>query len=113
MGWELPTEGPKTLNGLVLEVFEDVPNTGTAIKVGNMVIEIVKTGASTVEIARLTPLDQALGNGEPGQPPPTVDRRAESKASFAEVPELDRGAGGHRHGLVGVGAHPRNVVVTR
>src|SRR5690606_16680232 len=59
MGWELPTEGPKTLNGLVLEVFEDVPNTGTAIKVGNMVIEIVKTGASTVEIARLTPLDTA------------------------------------------------------
>ncbi len=70
MGWELPTEGPKTLNGLVLEVFEDVPNTGTAIKVGNMVIEIVKTGASTVEIARLTPLDQALGNGEPGPQPP-------------------------------------------
>ncbi|GJL80835.1 MAG: membrane protein [marine bacterium B5-7] len=56
MLWNLPTDGPKTLNGLLLEVLEDVPNPGTTIKVDNLVIEIVKSGAYSVEIARITPL---------------------------------------------------------
>ncbi len=64
MGWDLPTDGPKTLNGLILEVLEDVPNPGTSIKIGDIVVEIMKSGNSAVDIARLTPLRAALEDGD-------------------------------------------------
>ena len=53
MGWHLPTSGPKTINGLLLEILEDLPNPGTTIKEGNLVIEIVKAGTSAVETVRV------------------------------------------------------------
>jgi len=56
MNWELPVDGPKTLNGLILEELQDLPNTGTTIKIDNMVIEIVKTNAAGVEVARIVQL---------------------------------------------------------
>ena len=56
MDWELPVDGPKTLNGLILEELQDLPNTGTTIKIDNMVIEIVKTNAAGVEVARIVQL---------------------------------------------------------
>ena len=43
----------KRSTGLILEELQDLPNTGTTIKIDNMVIEIVKTNASGVEIARV------------------------------------------------------------
>lgn len=67
MGWELPTDGPKTLNGLLLEVLEDVPNPGTSIKLGNIVIEIVKSGNSAVDIARITCLRPADAEETPDE----------------------------------------------
>ncbi len=49
----LPLEGPKTLNGLVLERLQDIPEVGTSIKVNNLVIEIVQAADKNVKTARL------------------------------------------------------------
>jgi Mg2+/Co2+ transporter CorB len=43
LGWDLPIEGPKTLNGLVLEYLEMIPESGTCLKIGAYPIEIIET----------------------------------------------------------------------
>ena len=51
--WKLPTEGPKTLNGLILETLETIPEPGTGLKMGPYTIEIVQTTGQSVKTARL------------------------------------------------------------
>jgi magnesium and cobalt exporter, CNNM family len=48
-------EGPKTLNGLVLEHLEDIPEPGTTVKIAGHPIEIVQTQDRAVKIARIYP----------------------------------------------------------
>jgi Mg2+/Co2+ transporter CorB len=55
LGWKLPTAGPKTVNGLVLEQLEDIPKPGKKIVVRNYHIEITETHANAVKIARILP----------------------------------------------------------
>ena len=50
---ELPLDGPRTLNGLILEYFEDIPEAGTSIKIANCAIEIVQTQDKIVKSVRL------------------------------------------------------------
>ena len=49
----LPTDGPKTLNGLILETLEDIPVTGTTFRIDDITIEIVQTHERAVKSARL------------------------------------------------------------
>ncbi|MEQ9059424.1 MAG: HlyC/CorC family transporter [Gammaproteobacteria bacterium] len=53
-GFGLPADGPKTINGLILETLEDIPITGTTFRIGDMTIEIVQTLERSVKTARLT-----------------------------------------------------------
>ncbi|MEQ8659175.1 MAG: transporter associated domain-containing protein, partial [Gammaproteobacteria bacterium] len=53
-GFGLPADGPKTINGLILETLEDIPITGTTFRLGEMTIEIVQTLERSVKTARLT-----------------------------------------------------------
>ncbi len=53
MLWEFPTHGPKTLNGLILEHLEDIPEPGTSMRLGSYIIEIVQTRGKLVKIARI------------------------------------------------------------
>lgn len=53
MGWSLPVEGPKTLNGLVIEYLESIPEPGTSFKMGDYAIEIVQVMDNMVKTARL------------------------------------------------------------
>lgn len=53
----LATDGPKTINGLIIETLEDIPETGTTFKLGTMTIEIVQTLGHAVKTARLTITD--------------------------------------------------------
>ena len=54
----LPTDGPKTINGLITETMEDIPDVGTTFLINGMKIEIVKTLQRTVKIARLSEDDR-------------------------------------------------------
>jgi Mg2+/Co2+ transporter CorB len=53
MNWNLPTDGPKTLNGLIVEQLETIPETGTGVTVADYPIEILATsehGITTVRV---------------------------------------------------------------
>ena len=52
--FDLPTDGPKTINGLILETLEDIPEPGTSFKLGNMTVEVVHAFGHAVKTARLT-----------------------------------------------------------
>ena len=55
LGLLLPLDGPKTLNGLLLEQFEDIPEAGVSIKLGGVPVEIVQTQDRAVKMARIYP----------------------------------------------------------
>lgn len=50
----LPTEGPKTLNGLIQEVLESLPLPGTCIKVNEYILEVVETSTNSIEVVKLS-----------------------------------------------------------
>jgi Mg2+/Co2+ transporter CorB len=52
---ELPTDGPKTLNGLILEHMEDIPESGTSLLLAGYPIDIVQTKDNAVRTARIHP----------------------------------------------------------
>jgi Mg2+/Co2+ transporter CorB len=56
LGWDLPTDGPRTLNGLILEFLETIPQPGTGLKLGNLSVEILQTAGNSVKTARVRPL---------------------------------------------------------
>jgi magnesium and cobalt exporter, CNNM family len=51
--WHLPTEGPKTINGLILEVLESIPDPGVSLRIENYVIEVVQTTDNTIKTVRI------------------------------------------------------------
>jgi Mg2+/Co2+ transporter CorB len=53
--WDLPTDGPKTLNGMILEYLETIPEPGTSLLLSGYPIEIVKTTSSSVKMVRIDP----------------------------------------------------------
>ena len=57
MQWTLPTEGPKTLNGLIIEFMETIPEQGTGIKLHGHLLEIVKRDENTVRLVKFLPED--------------------------------------------------------
>ncbi|BAZ94845.1 Mg2+ and Co2+ transporter CorB [Thiohalobacter thiocyanaticus] len=52
---ELPTSGPKTLNGLILEHMEDIPEPGTSLLLADYPVEIVQTKDNAVKTVRVFP----------------------------------------------------------
>ena len=53
LGLELPLGGPKTLNGLILEHFQDIPEAGVSLKIAGVPMEIVQTQDRVVRTVRL------------------------------------------------------------
>lgn len=51
--WHLPTNGPKTLNGLILEHLESIPEAGTSMRIGEYAVEITATTESAVKTAKV------------------------------------------------------------
>jgi len=56
MGWSLPTSGPRTLNGLIVEYLETIPEAGTSLRIEDYSIDILQTGDNAVRTVRLRPL---------------------------------------------------------
>jgi len=51
--WHLPTDGPKTVNGLLLEQLEAIPNPGTALKVGDYQFEVLQIADNAIKTVRI------------------------------------------------------------
>lgn len=51
LGWDLPTDGPKTINGLIMEYLEAIPEPGTGLLLAGHPVEIVKISGNRVKTA--------------------------------------------------------------
>jgi Mg2+/Co2+ transporter CorB len=60
LGLHLPIGGAKTLNGLILEHLQDIPEPGTSLKIEGYAIEIIQTQDRAVKVARLFPARPVL-----------------------------------------------------
>ena len=49
----LPTKGPKTLNGLILEFFEEIPDPNTSFKINKLTMEILSTQDKVVKTIKI------------------------------------------------------------
>lgn len=54
-GFHFPLDGAKTLNGLILEHLQDIPEAGTSVKIAHHPIEIVQTQGRVVKVVRIFP----------------------------------------------------------
>jgi Mg2+/Co2+ transporter CorB len=54
-GFEFPLEGPKTINGLLLEQLEDIPEAGVSLLVAGHPIEILQVQNRMVKVVRILP----------------------------------------------------------
>ena len=55
LGFNFPLDGPKTLNGLILEHLQDIPVPATSIKIAGHALEIVQTHDRVVKAVRVLP----------------------------------------------------------
>ena len=53
LGLNLPIDGPKTLNGLILEHLQDIPEADVSVKIAGVVIEITHAQGRSVKTVRL------------------------------------------------------------
>jgi Mg2+/Co2+ transporter CorB len=51
----LPLDGPKTLNGLILEALQDIPEPGTTVLIEGYPLEIIQTQEKVVKAVRIYP----------------------------------------------------------
>ncbi len=53
--WELPTDGPRTLNGLILEHLEDIPESHISIQISNHPMEIMDFTENKIKMVKVFP----------------------------------------------------------
>ncbi|NOJ04674.1 DUF21 domain-containing protein [Vibrio splendidus] len=53
--WTLPTNGPRTLNGLILEHLEDIPESHLSVQVASHPMEIVELEENRIKLVRVFP----------------------------------------------------------
>lgn len=64
--WRLPTDGPKTINGLILEYMETIPEPGTSVLISGYPVEILQTKDNAVKTVRIgPPLHRPASEEEP------------------------------------------------
>jgi len=62
LGWNLPTDESKTLNGLITEYLETIPEPGTSVMLSDYSVDIIRTKGTAVEIARVIPQRRREGS---------------------------------------------------
>ncbi|MBT8134374.1 MAG: CBS domain-containing protein, partial [Gammaproteobacteria bacterium] len=73
LDWQLPSDGPKTLNGLILEHMEIIPQTGTSLMIENYTIEIMRSTNNAVQTARMQDTSDMAETIEEDQAPVTSE----------------------------------------
>jgi Mg2+/Co2+ transporter CorB len=54
MHWHLPTDGPKTISGLIVEALEHIPDTPVCLVIGHYRVEILQIKDNTIRTAKVT-----------------------------------------------------------
>ncbi|MGF1703343.1 CNNM domain-containing protein [Photobacterium makurazakiensis] len=55
LNWVLPTDGPRTLNGLILEHLEDIPDSQISIELSGYHMEIIKVSENMIKQVKVLP----------------------------------------------------------
>ncbi|QDF66319.1 HlyC/CorC family transporter [Shewanella sp. SNU WT4] len=55
LSWDLPIDGPKTLNGLIIEYLEDIPCTNTSLRLFGYPMEIIEVSGNMIKTVRVMP----------------------------------------------------------
>jgi CBS domain containing-hemolysin-like protein len=53
LGWDLPTEGPRTLSGLIIEQLESIPESGAALELAGRRVEVLQVADNTIRTVRV------------------------------------------------------------
>ncbi len=53
LGLDFPLDGPKTLNGLLLEVLQDIPESPISLKIGPCVVEVIQVQNQSIKVVKL------------------------------------------------------------
>jgi Mg2+/Co2+ transporter CorB len=56
--WELPTNGPKTLNGLIIETLESIPDANVCLEIGRYRIETLQMTDNLIKSAKIIQLER-------------------------------------------------------
>jgi len=64
LGWELPSDGSRTINGLITEYLEDIPAPGTSLMLNGYQVDVMRTRGTAVEVARIRPHDNPVAAEE-------------------------------------------------
>lgn len=51
--WDLPTDGPKTLNGLILEYLQDIPESCVSMRIKGYLMDVTELNENTVKTVRV------------------------------------------------------------
>ena len=71
LDWQLPVDGPRTLNGLLLEHLESIPEANVCVRVGDYRMETLQIKDNAVKVARLWRI----------APSPTTEAEADADAA--------------------------------
>jgi Mg2+/Co2+ transporter CorB len=53
--WQLPVDGPRTLNGLIIETLETIPESALSLRINDYCMEVVQIKDNTVKSVRVIP----------------------------------------------------------
>lgn len=53
LGLDFPLDGPKTLNGLLLEQLQDIPEAAISLKIGRCVVEVIQVQNQSIKVVKL------------------------------------------------------------
>ncbi|MEA1608094.1 HlyC/CorC family transporter [Pseudomonas spirodelae] len=67
LDWHLPCDGPKTLNGLVTEALESIPDSAVCLKIGPYRLEILQSSENRVKSVRAWQAKPKAHSGPPAQ----------------------------------------------
>lgn len=60
LGLQLPLNGPKTLNGLLLEFLQEIPEANVSVKINQCIIEIIQTQHQSIKVVKLRRSKESL-----------------------------------------------------
>jgi Mg2+/Co2+ transporter CorB len=62
LGYQFPLDGPKTLNGLILEYLEDIPEAGIGLNIAGYPLEIIQTKNRVVKTVKIFPVSASMAS---------------------------------------------------
>jgi len=68
LSWELPTDGPKTLNGLIIEHLQDIPDSSICLRIDRYLIEILQVKDNMVKAVKMRHADSFIADAEDSTP---------------------------------------------